>query len=392
QHTAMSRMSELGELIKFLEARAGLDRSLEYLPTVDELADRISKDSGLTRPELAVLTSYMKMYLKSELARSDFIDDEYLTPYLYSAFPPILVSEYGSKVLEHRLRREITATQLANNIVNLVGPSFVYRKIEYTGASPGDVIKAAVIAKDLFAIDEKLEAIEALDYQISADVQRIMIQRLMQLMRRVTRWILRNRRGQLHLGATVAEFSAVIRQTESLLLAALPAGIRDRFEKTRSEYIKNRVPESLASRIAAVDFIYPTLAIVEICKITAVSPKTALQVYFALGDQLQITAIRQSINDLGVSNSWQALARKSFQDDLDWQQRALTQNVIVSMGGRKNIKAAVASWCDSHAEQVARTQQIINSIQLGDKSDYAMFSVVLRELLNLAQSTTSYYD
>ena len=89
------------------------------------------------------------MYLKARLADIDYIDNDYLLPCLFSAFPAELARIYREEILDHPLRREIIATQLANSVVNLLGPSFVYRMVDSTGSSLGEVIKAAVIARDI---------------------------------------------------------------------------------------------------------------------------------------------------------------------------------------------------------------------------------------------------
>ena len=58
-------------LIQTLEARALLDRAVEFLPDDAEIADRRRRNAALTRPELAVLIAYAKLALKDELIDFD---------------------------------------------------------------------------------------------------------------------------------------------------------------------------------------------------------------------------------------------------------------------------------------------------------------------------------
>ncbi|MFM1896349.1 MAG: hypothetical protein RLZZ385_1423, partial [Pseudomonadota bacterium] len=390
-HAQMARRTaEYVELIRYLENHAGLDRAIEHVPGDDEFAERQARGEGLTRPELAILTSYMKMHLKSQLVSAAFIDDPCLEPYLFSAFPAQLAEAYAGQIRQHRLRREIIATQLANSIVNLAGPSFIYRKVEYTGATPVEVVKAAVVAREIFAIDDTWHAVEALDYKVSAAMQNEMQGRLMGLLRRVTRWLLRNRRSQLDIAAAVKEFAPAISSAVGLLPDALPDKARQHWHGVVERYVEHRVPKALAQRLACIEYIYPVLAITEISGAVNVSPAMAMETYFAVGDCLHLAVLRQLIIDLKVDNQWQALARKAFQDDLDWQQRALTINVIKSIGKPAAISKAVAQWATANSTQIARSQTMLKNLQRETSNDYSMVSVVLRELLNLAQSTAHY--
>ncbi|MFP3345808.1 NAD-glutamate dehydrogenase, partial [Halomonas sp. SIMBA_159] len=52
------------------------------------------------------------------------------------------------------------------------------------------------------------------------------------------------------------------------------------------------------------------------------------RVYFVLGAQLSLHWFLQQVHNQPVENHWQALARASFREDLDWQQRQLTSAVI----------------------------------------------------------------
>ncbi|MEX2131311.1 MAG: NAD-glutamate dehydrogenase [Pseudohongiellaceae bacterium] len=388
---AKSNFAEYIDLLEFLETHAGLDRKLENFSTEEELEERRTEGLGLTRPELAILTSYMKMYLKAQLVNASYIEDDYLLPCLYSAFPAMLVSEFKPALHKHRLRKEIVATQLANEVVNLAGPSFIYRKVEYTGATVNDVVKAAVIARNLFGIDAVVNQVEALDYRVSAAAQNEMMLKLMQLMRRVTRWLLRNRRSQLDLAGTTGEFSKAIEISFGLLPEALPEKARDRWRLRFDHYLNESVPRELAHSMACVEFVFPLLAITEISSGSNIGPRMALEAFYAVGDALQLATLRQAIIDLKVDNQWQALARKAFQDDLDWQQRALTQNVLRTVGKSGSVPAAVQAWCEQHRLLIARSQAMLRDLQRESSSDYSVFSVVLRELLNLAQNTASYH-
>jgi len=72
------RLSENASVIRVLERSGDLNRALEFLPSEEEIADRRKAGEGLTRPELAILLSYGKIWLYKALIHSDVPEDPYL--------------------------------------------------------------------------------------------------------------------------------------------------------------------------------------------------------------------------------------------------------------------------------------------------------------------------
>ena len=383
------RHREFGDLANFLEANAGLDRELEFLPGSDGFEERSARDQFLTRPELAVLTSYMKMHLKSTLVDADYLDNPYLEPYLHQAFPAKLVNSYRNELVQHPLKKEIIATQLANEVVNLLGPSFVYRMVDSTASPVSEVIKAAIIAIDIYEIRKPWSAIEALDYKVPNAIQADMMGRLVRLVRRATRWLLRNRRANLDWQADTEFFRKNIAQFRRMLPNKLPDEFQQMFAEKLSGLKEQGVPESLALEICRADFLFPATSLAEISDGTGEKLSSVVNVYYELGERLQLNWLGRMINQLPVSNYWQALARETYLDDLSWQQRALTCNVVESSKGTKSASGKVNLWHDQFQTQIHRSSSMLQQLQSEPNPDYSMFSVALRELLTLAQSTSS---
>src|SRR5690606_32636499 len=97
-----------------LEQGGRLNRALEFLPDDEALLERKAAGRGLTRPELSVLISYTKGQLKNDLLDPSVVEDPLLSRALFAAFPAELCRRYPEAIRQHRLRREIIATQVAN--------------------------------------------------------------------------------------------------------------------------------------------------------------------------------------------------------------------------------------------------------------------------------------
>ncbi len=146
--------------ISELEAAGQIDRELEFLPSDEELLERSQHEQGMTLPELSVLISYAKSVLKGDLIASDVPDDPTIMRFVERVFPSMLAERYRDEMYEHRLKREIVATQVANDLVDHMGVVFVRRLMDSTGAERADIARAYVIARDSFQLPRLWEQIE----------------------------------------------------------------------------------------------------------------------------------------------------------------------------------------------------------------------------------------
>jgi glutamate dehydrogenase len=133
--------------------------------------------------------------------------------------------------------------------------------------------------------------------------------------------------------------------------------------------------------------LVPVTSLIEISATTGHGLSTIFDVYYTMGEELQLNWLGEMINQLDVSNYWQALARESFLDDMSWQQRALTLNALA--GGTKKVSASalVSRWAEDNSKSLTRVKSMLAMLKSEGRPDYSMFSVALRELLNLAQTT-----
>ena len=164
--TELGGSKALKEQMRFilgLEKREALNRELEFIPSDEELSDRLVSGNGFTRPELSVLIAYGKMVLKEDFCVPAITDNSYYNTYLINAFPPVLRQKYSEQMQSHPLRAEIIATKLTNDVVNDMGLNFIFRMQEETGASAEHIAEAYSVAKGVFDMGSLWEQVEDLD-------------------------------------------------------------------------------------------------------------------------------------------------------------------------------------------------------------------------------------
>ncbi len=380
------RLDELKRYIHYLEGLGKLNRVLEFLPGDDEMNERKKSGRGLTRPELAILLSYSKNLLKEQLLECHLLDDPCVAVRLETAFPRVITSKFKKQLYNHQLREEIIATQVANSIVNDMGFTFVLRMHDASGAESADIVKAYIISRSIYQLDELWNEIQALDYKVSAQTQLKMMTDISRVIRRATRWFLRNRRGTLDVQQVIDHFQPKINEISANLLHFIRGELKENYENSMQDLLQQGVPDALASKVASIAAMPSFLGMIEASDITHKPLHDVATLYFMLGDELHLHWFRTQIHTLQISNHWQALARETYRDDLDWQQRALTVSVLqTEMQSNLSLQERLQVWKKCYKSLLNRWAVMLNELKAGNVQEFSMYTVALRELLDIAQ-------
>ena len=163
------------------------------MPSWDVLSSRTEAHQSLTRPELSVLLSYAKLHLKSALLASELPDDPSAADYFFGYFPPEAIEVVGrDRAANHRLRREIVACQMTNDLVDLMGSTFVDRLAQETGREEVEIARAWLVAARLTQHDAILEEIRSREEGVSTAVTYRWTMGLARVLEQTTRWVLNN--------------------------------------------------------------------------------------------------------------------------------------------------------------------------------------------------------
>ncbi len=388
EFSGLARFAEYRRLITQLESSGRLNRKLEFLPDDEMLMERHSQHKSLTRPELSVLISYVKVLLKESLAADEIANDSYIGDIVYRASPPLLRKKFPDQISSHVLRKEIIATQLANDMVNSGGITFFHRLTETTGAPATTIARAYITARDVFLMPEYRQQIESLDYQQDAKVQMEELDKLVRRVRRGTRWFLRNRRSQLSPAEDVPHFSSALIELANIMPEVL-AGEALEAWNARYEYTKSLGFSDQYARTAALPAnLYSGLGAVEAARQSQADLRLVAHIFFYLSDRLGLNWFASQISDISVENYWQAMARESFLDDMEVQIRSLTVSFVRLKPADKNLDETFDLWTQQHRQLYHRWNTMMLELQNTSVSDFAMFSVAMRELFDLAQASS----
>ncbi|HEX3831529.1 MAG TPA: NAD-glutamate dehydrogenase [Solirubrobacteraceae bacterium] len=381
QATAMVEVH--ARLIRHLEQVASLDREIEYLPSEEALAARRGERRGLSAPELATIMAYCKIYLYVQLLDSDLPEDPSLVADLQRYFPEPLPERYTDQMRDHRLRRELVATIVANQLVDRAGMTFAFRLGEETGASAPALARAYAVAREVFSMRDFWAEVEALDNQIEAGTQLSMLIEGRRLVERAARWLVRSRgRSEIDVTGTTARFAPGARVLAQALPGVLLGADRESFQNRLVELAAAGVPPGLARHVASMPALLSAFDIVEDGELTDAPQPVVMAVYFGIGSRLGMDWLRDRILELPRNDRWQALARAALRDDLYEMHRALTRDVL-ARGTSLGAPAAIDGWLAANRAAVERSQSVVADVKSARTYDTTTLPVALRELKNL---------
>jgi glutamate dehydrogenase len=372
-------------LMRILEKAGQLDRILESLPDDSTLAEYQALQIPFSRPELSVLMPYAKNILYSMMIETDLPDEPKLIQNLASYFPTQLQKKFKPYISNHPLKREIIATMLINTVVNRMGASFVHDLNEKTGRSYEDIFRAYLTALEIYGLDDIWREIDKLGSKIQAANQVSAYVRVLNLIRRVTIWLLRNTTTPLSISEVVKLFKASVDELYTRLDSCIVPEIKIRMEKDLEEYEKLGLPSTLAKRLSRLEVVASSPDIVQIANESRAPIVDVAGLYFAVGARFGFSRLRSMANALASNSAWQRMAVNAVIEDLYVYQGLLTKEIhdYALMNHEAPFNKgmdAVEFWVEDHHQHVIVVDQLLTDASTQGVPDLALLTVIQREL------------
>ncbi|TAL63460.1 MAG: NAD-glutamate dehydrogenase [Legionella sp.] len=387
---ALRSLELQGRYINELERTGKIDRNLEFLPDDKILTERKLMGHGLGRPSIAVLMCYSKTLLKEQILASDVPEEQYMNQILIQSFPKPLQDRFSKQMQDHPLRREIIATKLSNIIINEMGFTYVYRLQDETGAPVSAIVRAYMIARNVLNLEAIWKQIEELGTKISAQKQIDMMMLYVRLCRRVTRWFLRSQRRSVDITKTIKLYSQGVSELKKAMPGVFGEKQKALYEEQYLEFINDGIPPILAHELTVTRGLFAATDIIEIANEKGIKIDKVAELYFGIGEYLDLTWIRSQVIIHPTENHWESLSREALRDDLDWQQCQLTAGIIDFDSKNKDVQARLEAWGQLHHGLIERWRFILNDLKSSTVLNYTMFFVAIRELLDLTQTTLQF--
>jgi glutamate dehydrogenase len=390
---AVADLDSHERLMSRLEAAGKLDRGVEGLPSSAAMRALRDKGQGLTRPEIAKLLAYAKIDLFDAIVASPLPDDPHFAGMLTAYFPKALAG-LQPIMARHRLRREIIATQLAGDAVDLGGPSFVDRIRETARVSAPTIARAFEAARQIFEVEILKGRIAALDNAAPASVQTELLNDVAFMIRRATIYLAR-KRGDASIAETIAHYAKGVAAQRQIGWDGLTPLERQRASARAEGYHGRGVPPALAMDIALLAPITAALDIVDVAHRHGLEPGSAALLYRAIGAGFGMDWLRVAGLGLSLEQHWDRLALRRTLEELFEDQRALAEHAIAWAKGKGQNFAALTyataaaiadGWIATIGAPAAAPRQTLAELEAGGHWSFAKTVIAAAELRALTSA------
>ena len=383
QRHCSGRLSEYLRFLHRMEAEQDLDRTLEQLPSDTELLDRQRAGAAFTRPELAILLSYSKTFIKERLLGSGIAEDPSVARFVEHQFPERFNENFRDELPRHYLYEHIVATQVANELVDHFGITCVTHLQEYIGGDTAEVARALLVVREVFGIATLFERLGRLRQEVPMPLQLELMVELMRLGRRGARWFLRHRRGRLAVGQQVAFYAPRVEELRRTRAALKGLDAYAGEAEVMARLTGEGVPEELAMIAAHANRAVEDLSIIDAAERANHSVTTTAEVYAQIASRLDQAAVSAALGAVHPQNLWQAMERDALLDDLVTHTCTLTGRVLA---GSDADDVDPEAWLDGRPAFVSSWGEIVAGLLRDGQGDFSMYAMGLRKLGDLLRT------
>ncbi|HSU14266.1 NAD-glutamate dehydrogenase [Longimicrobium sp.] len=379
----------LDDFASFMEARARdgrLDPAAEGMPDAEGLRARRQNKTGLTRPTLAVLLAHAKLQAKGALLESTVPDDPATDEYLVDYFPPAAVEAAGpARLREHRLRREIITTELVNDLVNLMGSSFLHRVSRDTGRGIAEVVRAWLVASRVAGAPEIRADLAGAEGRFPSETIYRWLNGLARVLEQTTHWLLANLPDGGDTGALIEEARTGLSALRGSFGKFVAGDDRTMFHDRLRELEQLGVEKALGERIITLRFLPQLLEIVHAARGAGTEEIRTARAFYAVSEKLGTARLREGLRVAAGDNPWERRYAGALGDDLTGAQRVVVAAVL---RGGEDPARALAALEKAHPREFRAYRDLTAELSAGD-CPLAAFALAVRQLQAVAIALTA---
>ncbi|MDP3939382.1 MAG: NAD-glutamate dehydrogenase, partial [Deltaproteobacteria bacterium] len=367
-------------LIDALESEGKISRAEDCLPSAKALLKRRDNGQTLSRPEISVLLGHAKLDAYEMLLASEFIDSSAFEPMFEAYFPEAVRRLDPVALRAHPLRREITATQLANLIVDWGGTTFMHELVNETGRDPGEIAAAYIMADEVLGAAPLRRDLEATGFDSPVTTRYEAFLLIEDTLIEAVRWVLPTIGAPERWRDIVEEYRTMIAEASPQLQGILSPSRRALSEQRFVQLCEGGLPEALARRVAV---FRGQLRWVDIGRIAREAGEPAGwsiaevgQLYYALGEAAQLDWMLLKMAEAPKPAEWDNIAYGNLRGELIRKQHAIVAGIISGAKPGLNWQSCWLGYRRRNArifERLARDRAEIETARL---SRFTPFSVL----------------
>ncbi|WP_284124025.1 NAD-glutamate dehydrogenase domain-containing protein [Parerythrobacter aestuarii] len=364
-----------------LEDMGYLDRRTEGLADNETLTRRAADGVGLARPELAVLLSYAKLALQDAIEASELPDDPTLERNLSEYFPAPMRAKFKAEIADHRLRREIIATDLSNRIVNRLGLVHPFELAEEEGVGLAEVATAFVAAERLFDVHTIWEDIDAA--KMPEQTRILAFDKAAVAMRIQMADLLRECAGFKKPSKVVEELGAGVKILSEGTATLLADESRALSERLRKEFAEGGLPDKIGKRITHLFDLDGSVGLAKLSGFAEIDPPKLTCAFTMLGAELGLTWAQGTAALMNPSDVWERLLVAGLARDFQQMRLDFLERIARRKGMKENPAKVVEAWIEDNKPAIRQFRAMITRAQAHTPVAPAMLAQIASQARNV---------
>ncbi len=377
-HRSELNIDRYQELIDNLSQEGLMDVKSEFMPSDKELASYKIEGRGLLRPQLSVLMAYEKMRVYNELLASDLPDLSYCNKYIISYFPDKIYNRFNDHILKHRLKREIIATVLTNNIVNSAGVSLFYELKRDTAYPYPRIASVYLMIEEILDIPTIRKALFLLDHEISAEAQYGELRWIEKGIRFMVAWNLTFKQFLTPVDKEIQNIKTLVwdfqGQLEETLSDEQKAKYRDRIVRD----LPSSLPEPLIKKIVAVETLENVFLYLPLSQQFARPLIECHKLVEEVNCLLKMGEVMSQLNQIKSLTIWDQVTGNYLRNEFQLIRFSICKKIL------ENYEGKVSPFFKDHKDNYEYYHHWVNRLKEEETTSFQPFTVILKFLWDLA--------
>ncbi len=370
-------------LIEKLEKEQILNRRAESLPNNQQIEKLKNAKQSFTRPELAILLTYSKIWLKKEILKSTITENKYFEKFLVGYFPKYIQENFREFILNHPLRKEIIANYIVNTLINRAGMNFIFNIVNKTGKTVIDIVYTYFIIRDGYRLREIWHDIE---YEYEFNEIESKIKSLLEVRKFVEQavcWYLQQYNIISHdnLEQNILDFQSKIDEImgdfENLSTKKNIVEYRNRI----SLFIKQGLKPEFAEKFARIRFLIFAPSLIEIHKKNKIKLRNITHLYFLIEDKLELRNVRKNIMNWKSYTMDQESSLSILIDTIVKEHLKILNYIVDEFYATNNDEqASINLWSKNFAIYIDNYLEIARKIHYNSEVNYSYVILLINRM------------
>ncbi len=360
-------------LLNALEEAGRFDRTVEGLPSPDELQVRKEAGAGFIRPELAVLLAYAKSDVVAAIEASPLAGDPALSEAVIPYFPALLREGFEDLIPRHRLYPQLVATDVGGELVDQLGMVWAHETAAELGRDVAEVAGAFWAAREVIGAGDQWADLEERSPALSADAEAALHATIREAVIKLARaYLTRGEAGPL--GPLIARDAPLADQM-------VEAGAGEATKTDEDALVALDVPRDVAHRFVLAAARANVGAAGQVARRIGRPVAEAVEAIELIGRAAAVDgleeAVSQALAAVPAPSRLTAWEGRALLDDISaWQQAA----AAAALAQPLSVPAAVAAWEAAHEPELTRAALLTRAAPQDSPDPLAVTALALRRL------------